>query len=681
MKICRIVIGLLIVCGIHSIASASNEPSNRWAGLMDVSYKFVWYPQKDLQDFLEKKAKEYGQSLEEYQDLLVEELTDGATSARLIDPDSFVTGKPWKRYYRLAIAQFCLFLASNNELYLENAKLVFSVLSGKKELCNVAFWDYLFQAYSDLFKKDRDAFVGSVFKLWQNVILKLEVDEILTDSEAFKTGFVNGLPFLYENIAHLIITRAIIQNTIPDLYPLGVIIMSIKDKLSIESGYKNIVKAIAERMHGLKSDNSNLNFAVAFVETTASQYDFEDEKSSNLVVSKYNLARTYYEMALSWAKTRKGKAAILTQFMGFNNYIIRQLIDKDSVLATNPFFANLPGEGCKLVDDSIALYDQLAKHRIIDGGSVEDGFDNKSDYIKAMHQLWDSSANLLMMLSSYYKTCHKPDEPSHNNIVESALLKYLSFFHKYAGENSEIVPDNSFFLAAHAASELSQIYRQEMSYSTNIEINDLALAYQLKAVEFFPLDIMGILKLAHQINQEGRPNRYLKYVSPVALRLRASRVASIWLNNHSTDYDNTLAIVSNVIPDIIDNACFLVNFMQRSEGSESEEKLYFKTIVMIKLLMALKANGLEEIIHDALSSIAKQDITDKDKTVNEIFQIALPADLHVLANSITGIEDHYRITQLKNELYASPENAMHSYFRELYYENFNRFPITAAVLR
>ena len=89
---------------------------------------------------------------------------------------------------------------------------------------------------------------------------------------------------------------------------------------------------------------------------------------------------------------------------------------------------------------------------------------------------------------------------------------------------------------------------------------------------------------------------------------------------------------------------------------------------MAKLLRALKRNHSKEILHDALSSIAKQDFTDKDKIVGEIFQIALPPDLHDLANAIPGIEIRYYFYNLKKELYASPDNTIHHYLRELYFE-------------
>jgi len=668
MKPFRITIALLLVLCTYSLVLGAEQPSSRWGNLIDVAYKFSWYPKKDLQDLLKKKSDEYGKSLEEYVGLLKEELTEGATETGLITADSFVYGKDWTKYSRLAVAQFCLFLSNDDGVHLKNAKTALSVLSGKMELSNIAFWNYLFQAYIDLEKKDRDAFVSSVFQIWQNVILQLEAEDVfMMGSKNSKTEFVRNLNFLYENLAHLIITRAIIEETTPDLYPLGVIIRSLRDKLTSENGYKNIVESLVERMHGLKSDNSNLNFAVAFVEATASQYEFEDEKSEALVASKYNLTHIYYGLALSWADTLKGRAAILTQRMGFASYIIRRLIDEDNLLSKNKLFKDLPSKSSQLVKEAFSLYDQLSQPTVQNNGFINKGFNKKSNYFTAMQQLWDSSAKLLMMQSAYYKSIRKPDKPEDFYMAESPLLQYLSFFKRYAGENSELVPDNAFYLAAYSAKELGDLYSEASKFSTRIEIHDLAFAYQLQAVELFPMDIMSILQLAHHTNQEGRLNRYLQKVGPVALRFRNSKIASTWPDNHSSDYNNCVSLVKDIIPEIIDKGYFMVKFLQQSGGKGSGDELYFKAVVMTRLLMATKRSHSEEAIENALSSIAKQNFTDE--SVNGILNDALPADMHDVANSIPGIEVKYRFSSLKNELYGSMNNSIHSYLRELYYEN------------
>ena len=244
MRIFRIAIIFIMIFSVCPSASAELQDFTRWGNLMDVAYKFTWYPTDDLKALLKTKSDEYGKSLEEYCGFLVKELTDGTSKTEVIAPESFIAGKDWNMYYRLAVAQFCLFLATDKETHLKNAKSALSVVSGKMALSNVAFWHHLFQAYHSLLKKDRDAFVSSVFQVWEEVVLKLESDDILMmGSKKSKPQLIQSLPFLYENLAHLIITRAIFDNSMPDLYPLGVIIVSINDKLTNENGYKNIVES------------------------------------------------------------------------------------------------------------------------------------------------------------------------------------------------------------------------------------------------------------------------------------------------------------------------------------------------------------------------------------------------------------------------------------------------------
>ena len=672
MKVFKFVILLFFVFTGSLSAFAAEKPSERWDSLIDISYKFTWYPQRDLQDLLEKKSSEYQQTLEEYQNLLTAELTGGSTPKGLINPELFVSAKSWKLYYRLAISKFCSFLAYNEEVHLENAIIVLSVISAKRDLVNVSFWHYLFQAYGDLINKDRESFVKSVFQLWQDVILQIKVEDLIADSSIYESDIVRDLPYLYENVAHLIITKAIIEQQMPNLSSLAVVVMALQDELTTDNGYKDFVKAIGERLQGIKSDNYNLNFAIAFVEATANQYAFEDEKSAELIVDKYNTTCIYYEAALSLADTNKGKAAILTQYMGFNNYIIRRLIDNDSLLINNAVFLHVPGVANRFVDKSIGLYDALAETSVRETEFSKRGFHKRSNYIEAMHQLWDSSAKLLMTLSQYYKMIQPPDETGQTSIAEIPLLKYLAFFDRYGRVDSEIVPNNAFFLAAYAAGQLSDLYATAAKYSTSIDTNNLAFTYQLQAVEVFPLDIVGVLKLAYQTKQEGRQRLYFQHVVPLASRLRESTVARSWLDKNPTEYENNIIITSNVIPDIVDNAFLYINVLQQAEGSQTEEGMYRRLIIMSKVHTALKAKNQEQEVPHVLASVAKQDVSGNKSPSSNIAQDNLPPALRKIFKSIPETEKEYNINRLKNSLYASHDSKVHSFLRELYFENPNR---------
>ncbi len=667
MKVLRIAIVAAVTVCIYGSASAENKTFDRWGRLIDVAYKFSWYPKKDYRDLISMKSEEYGATLEEYCGIMRKTLASGSSETGVISVDAIEKGKAWKEYLRFAVAEFCLFLMKENETYLKNAQAALSLLSGKMELANIAFWHYLFQSYEDLHKKDRDAFIATVFRLWQNVILKLEANDVLMmGTKKAKTEFIKNLDHLYENVAHLIITRAIIESTIPDLDPLSVVILSLNEKLDSQAGYKNILTSVVERMHGLKSDNSNLNFAVAFVEATANQYEFEEEKSEAFVHSKYRAAETYYNLALSWAETPKGRFAILTQHMGFKSYIIRRLIDKDPLLINDEIFINLPSETNQVVKDAFAMYEALARKPVQQGGFVEKGFQKRKHYIAGMRQLWDASAKLLLMQSAYFKSVNRPGRREDLYMAESPLLLYLSFFKKTVRVDSEIIPDNAFFLAAHAFSELGALYRDAAEFSTGIESHNRAFDYQLQAVQLFPLDVMGILQLAHQTNKEGRLNRYLQEVSPVAFRFRESKVLQSWTGGQTTAHQNCMAVLKNVIPDIIDQAYYLVRFLGNTGKQETEDALYFRVVVLTRLLKVLKMTHSEKDMEDTINSMASLDF--KDRPIRDVFKESLPPAMIEKAETIPNPDVTCDFIDLKSELYGSIQNPIHSFLRALYYE-------------
>jgi hypothetical protein len=369
-------------------------------------------------------------------------------------------------------------------------------------------------------------------------------------------------------------------------------------------------------------------------------------------------------------KTKNHKAVILTQYMGFNNYLLRRLIDKDSLLTAHSLFRGVAGDAQGLAAKSIALYGTLAESSLGENGFLKEGFYQRSNYIETMHQLWDSSAKLLITLSLYYKMNHKLYKTTEKDIAAGPLLRYLGFFDQYGQVDIDIVPDNAVYLRAYAASQLSDLYINAAKYSTSIETNNLAFKYQVQAVELFPLDILGILKLAHQADEEGRYSIYIQYVLPLASRLRDSNVTRIWLEKPLTTYENSINMITNVIPSILNNAFLFINILQQTEGSgsQTEEDLYNKIIMISKLHTVLKKRNLDENIPDLLVSIVEH-YYSKDNSSLQKRSEDLPPDLKDIVLSIPEIAKKYNISRLINELYGSPDVEIHSFLRELYYEN------------
>ena len=116
----------------------------------------------------------------------------------------------------------------------------------------------------------------------------------------------------------------------------------------------------------------------------------------------------------------------------------------------------------------------------------------------------------------------------------------------------------------------------------------------------------------------------------------------------------------------MDKGYFMVKFLQQSGVKGSEDELYAKAVVMARLIMTMQNSHSQEKIENALSSIANQNFTEE--SVKEILNNALPEEMADVANAIAGTELNYRFSSLKNELYGSMSNSIHSYLRELYYE-------------
>jgi hypothetical protein len=629
---------LVVLCLVVGSRCEAAEPSSQWDSLLDVTYKFSWYPRADLQKLLEVKTSEYGQSLEDYRALKLTEVTGGRALTDQVRTDDFVTGLPWLDYYRLSMAEFCLFLATEQVSHLQNAQSALSVLAHKTEQPEIEFWYYMYGAHSASLVKDREAFVTEMYRLWQNVIIPMEVETRNFPMQSAQAGFVKNLPFLYENLVHLLFRKAILEQEISDLYALNVMILDIQPKLTVENGYKTMAEQVVERMRGPSSDNKNVNFAVALLEATAKRYDFEDEKDDAQLASKFFLALKYYNLANSWADTGKGRTAILTQYMGFMNYVLRRFSDPDDVLSSNQYFQNLPAMANDQMEMAFQAYNRLAAPAVENTNGLTEGFEDRKTYLQAMHQLLDSTAKLAIVLADFHKGNHEPGQPIDTYAAASPLEHYSNLFNRYAQTNAEVLPDNAYFLAAYAATELAVLYREQARFSTDNRAAAAAFAYQMQAIEIFPLDLPGVLQTAFQCSLNGQVQEYFHSSRPLTARLRVSNAAAAWTSRNPTAFGNLIALVPKVVPNVIDNVFVLLGHFP--EEQTSEDVLFARAVAMARALDGQKTSSTEKT-EALLSEIGRGNFAGKGE---------------------------FRFFDLKSQLYAAPDSPVHSYIRTLYNE-------------
>ena len=633
----RLILLAVLFLGFGCRVEAAETPERMWDNLLDITSKFSWYPRQDLQNLLKLKSEEYGQSLEEYRTELLQEVTGGRPPTPRIRPDQFETGLPWRQYYRLSLAEFCLFLATDREEHLLNAQSALSVLEQKTDQPEIEFWSHLYRTHQAALSKDRDAFIALTYHLWRNIILRFETESLVFSSEATRAGFVRNLPYMYENLAHLVIRKAILEQEIPDLYPLVPLVLDIQRKLTVENGYKPMVDQIVERMHGVNSDNRNLNFAVALLEATAKRYEFEDEKDASLLPSKYNLARRYLLLAYDWADTEKGRTVILTQHMGFLNYVVRRLNDPSDPVASNPFFRNIPVMANDQIEKMVPFFHRLAAPALSsEGKGLADGFEDREVYLQAMHQFLDSFAKLSIVLSGFYKA-DRSQEGADIFPAARPLEQYCELFDRYARINSVILPDSAYFMAAYAARELGELYRESARYSIDNHADDLAFAYQMQAAEIFPLDLPGILQMAFQCSLNGQVQDYFRHSSSLAARLRVSHGAATWSARNPTEFNSIVELVPVVVPGVVDNAFTLLGHVP---GEATEDVLFTRAVSMARVIENGQSSNPHDKTEETLAAIGR----------GQPGEMLLP------------------FYELKSQLFGAPDSPIHTFIRTLYNE-------------
>ncbi len=96
MKLFRFALIVLFVCLVPTLAM-SQTATGQWDNLLDVTYRFSWYPQEDLQQLLAEKGTEYGQTLEGYRDQLRQDLQIETGAEDRIDGQLTAEGQQWKK--------------------------------------------------------------------------------------------------------------------------------------------------------------------------------------------------------------------------------------------------------------------------------------------------------------------------------------------------------------------------------------------------------------------------------------------------------------------------------------------------------------------------------------------------------------------------------------------------------
>ena len=361
-------------------------------------------------------------------------------AARSISPGA-TRDEAWTR--RQAIAYLLDYLARGEPESLEKSVAAVRELEGQLGRFENRYWHHYVLAHRALEKGQRYDFVGEVLDLWLDVVVPIEAPyaslKTLSLSEAESSGFVAALPYVYENVARLVLLRSQRMGVDRDLDPLGALVRLLADGrvggqpdvIPVALSSREYVERIAARLYGPESDVGSLTFTLALFEASklheAARALLAQKGFGEETVKAMRVASGAYEKALARASTLQGQSTVYSRVLRLlgESYAARQRLGVDPDFETS-----------FTIEGAIDVFDELFRAGR-EGDFASIGFENRELYLTTLHHLYEEIQETSLNAADYYlaRAAEKPAlafEMSRSAArVHSRLL---AFFMRHPGQ-------------------------------------------------------------------------------------------------------------------------------------------------------------------------------------------------------------------------------------------------------
>ncbi len=519
----------LAIALLASAATAA-ERTSAWDGYLDYAYVYVSAEPEALRARLKQYGQEAGLSLPQF----IARQYEGTAKELAGDDESALR--------REAIAHLLVYLESGEPQALEQSVEAIGGLEERLGRHENRYWHHTIHAYRALEKGHTHDFVTEVLKLWLRVVVPLETPyetlHTLSLSDSPNSGFVSALPYIYENLARMILIRSQRMGVDRDLDPLGAVVRMLADHrvgahpdvIPPEASARDYLARIVERLDGPESDAGSLTFTLALFEASK-----EHDRARGLLASEGLSEKTQdairatsgaYETALNRAGTVQGQAAVYTRVLREVGevYAAKQRLGLDPDIEI-PF----------TIEGAIETYEKMVG--MLAGGHEELGYrhSGRRAYLDAMHHLWEEIQEASLNAADFYLSRASGAKTSagdeHARNAGRVYSRYLALFTRFATtETKEGVPDSAYFAAYESAKGFGDAMLAYTKTPTPEEI-ELATRRYRSAIALFPFDRNLWRDLTAALARHGRESEYLELVRPIAEWVVRSRSINTWIEN------------------------------------------------------------------------------------------------------------------------------------------------------
>ncbi|MAG32853.1 MAG: hypothetical protein CL908_18400 [Deltaproteobacteria bacterium] len=524
LRIVLMTLGLVVA---FAASQATADPSASWDDYLDYAYVYSSSDSRALAARLNGYAREIGVPLD-------------AWVERTLEDREAKGGEEIDHTRRRGIAELLQYLATREPEYLDQAVDTIDVFEDPNSRHEDRYWYHYIHAHRALERGSESEFVRHVLGLWVDVVVPLESPfetlQALSLSQSANSGFVSALPYVFENVARLVLLRSQEMGMGRGLDPLASVIRLLADQrvgnhpdvIPVDATVRDYLERIISRLEGPESDGGSLTFTLVLFEATKA-HDIArgllaSHGLSDETLAAIHAAGSAYGRAIDLAQTPSGQAAVYTR-------VLRQM---GEVFAAKQRLGVDPDVEIPFtIEGALQVYGMLHDSR--DGEWQRQGFRQSGyeSYLESMRSLWEEIQEATLNSADYYLARALEDPARASDLTRNASLlyaRYLGHFQRYAlADATDYVPDSAYFAAYEAARGYGDAF---VAYGVaNPGPAELQLAverYQM-ALRAFPFDRSLWPALTTALERRGRANDFLALARPLAEVVASSRHASAWI--------------------------------------------------------------------------------------------------------------------------------------------------------
>jgi len=523
-------LGMLLACAIlvpfASQARAAVGGAS-WDDYLDFAYVYSSSDAEALDARLSGYSAEIGLTLGDY-------------VQRTLEDREAKSGEDSSHTRRRAIAQLLQYLSTREPEYLDKSVDTIDVFADPNSRREDRYWYHYVHAHRALERGSDTDFVRHVLGLWMDVVVPLESPfetlQALSLSQSANSGFVSALPYVFENVARLVVLRSQEMGMGHGLDPLASVVRMLADQrvgahpdvIPPEASVRDYLERIIARLEGPESDGGSLTFTLVLFEATkvhdASRGLLASEGLSKNAVAAIRAAGGAYGRAIDLAQTPSGQAAVYTR-------VLRQMGEVFSAkqrLGVDPDI-EIPFT----IEGALQVYGML--HDARNGEWRRQGFRKSGyeSYLESMRGLWEEVQEATLNTADYYLSRALEDPARSSELTRNAARlysRYLAHFERYATiDATDFVPDSAYFAAYEAARGYGDAFvAYGIANPGPAEIQRAVERYQL-AIRAYPFDRNLWPLLTTALERRGRANDFLAIARPIAEISANSRHVSSWV--------------------------------------------------------------------------------------------------------------------------------------------------------